>query len=182
MEEKPIRLVAGLGNPGPEYAATRHNIGFMVVDLLVHEAGLAWEKSSKWDAATAKLGDALLVKPASYMNRSGHPLFAIAQFFKIAPPEIFVNGENLGPVTITLPDLADPAYRGQTASLLRGMRFQYTGWLRAQKVVPAASLKVGNNDLIIVNGSAGSTSAVRATQIELKYLWEKSDYLLRTGQ
>jgi PTH1 family peptidyl-tRNA hydrolase len=90
VDEKPIRLVAGLGNPGAEYARTRHNIGFMVVDLLVHEAGLAWEKSSKWDAATAKLGDALLVKPASYMNRSGHPLFAIAQFFKIAPPEIFV--------------------------------------------------------------------------------------------
>jgi PTH1 family peptidyl-tRNA hydrolase len=90
VDEKPIRLVAGLGNPGAEYARTRHNIGFMVVDLLAHEAGLAWEKSSKWDAATAKLGDALLVKPASYMNRSGHPLFAIAQFFKIAPPEIFV--------------------------------------------------------------------------------------------
>jgi PTH1 family peptidyl-tRNA hydrolase len=90
VDEKPIRLVAGLGNPGAEYTHTRHNIGFMVVDLLAHERGLVWEKSSKWDAATAKLGDALLVKPASYMNRSGHPLFAIAQFFKIAPQEIFV--------------------------------------------------------------------------------------------
>jgi len=83
VDEKPIRLVAGLGN-------TRHNIGFMVVDLLAHESALAWEKSSKWDAATAKCGDALLVKPASYMNRSGHPLFAIAQFYKIAPQDIFV--------------------------------------------------------------------------------------------
>ena len=90
MEEKPIRLVAGLGNPGAEYAHTRHNVGFMVADLLAHEGGLAWERSGKWDAATAKLGDALLVKPASYMNRSGHPLFAIAQFFKIAPQEILV--------------------------------------------------------------------------------------------
>jgi PTH1 family peptidyl-tRNA hydrolase len=90
VEEKPIRLVAGLGNPGAEYAYTRHNIGFMVVDLLAHENGLAWEKPSKWDAATAKLGNALLVKPASYMNRSGHPLFAIAQFFKVAPEEILV--------------------------------------------------------------------------------------------
>jgi PTH1 family peptidyl-tRNA hydrolase len=85
-----IRLVAGLGNPGAEYARTRHNIGFMVVDLLAHESGAAWEKSSKWDAATTKFRHALLVKPASYMNRSGHPLFAIAQFFKIAPEEIFV--------------------------------------------------------------------------------------------
>jgi peptidyl-tRNA hydrolase, PTH1 family len=90
VEEKPIRLVAGLGNPGAEYAHTRHNVGFMVADLLAHEGGLAWERSGKWDAATAKFGDALLVKPASYMNRSGHPLFAIAQFFKIAPQEILV--------------------------------------------------------------------------------------------
>jgi PTH1 family peptidyl-tRNA hydrolase len=90
VDEKPIRLVAGLGNPGAEYAHTRHNIGFMIVDLLAHEAGLKWEKSSKADAATAKFGDALLVKPASYMNRSGQPLHAIAQFYKIAPQEILI--------------------------------------------------------------------------------------------
>ena len=90
MNGKAIRLVAGLGNPGAEYAHTRHNIGFMVVDLLAHAAGLVWEKSSKWDAATAKFGDALLVKPASYMNRSGHPLHAIAQFFKITPQETLI--------------------------------------------------------------------------------------------
>ena len=86
----PIRLVAGLGNPGAEYAHTRHNVGFMIVDFLAHKAGLVWEKSSKWDAATTKLGQAMLVKPASYMNRSGQPLHAIAQFFKISPQEILV--------------------------------------------------------------------------------------------
>lgn len=90
MDEKPVRLVAGLGNPGVEYAHTRHNIGFMIVDLLAHEAGVTWEKSSRADAATAKLGNALLVKPASYMNRSGQPLHAIAQFFKISPEQILV--------------------------------------------------------------------------------------------
>ena len=90
MDEKPVRLVAGLGNPGAEYAHTRHNIGFMIVDLLAHEAGVTWEKSSRADAATAKLGNALLVKPASYMNRSGQPLHAIAQFFKISPEQILV--------------------------------------------------------------------------------------------
>jgi len=60
------------------------------------------------------------------------------------------------------------------------MHFQYTGWLRAQKIVPAANLKVGTNDLIIANGSGSEPSAIRATQIQLKYLWDKSDYLLRT--
>jgi hypothetical protein len=98
-----------------------------------------------------------------------------------SPPEVYLNGTDIGPVSLTLPELADPGYRGETEPLIRDMHFQYTGWLRAQKVVPAASLKGGNNDLIIVNGPAGSTSAIRATQIQLKYLWEKSDYLLKTG-
>jgi PTH1 family peptidyl-tRNA hydrolase len=85
-----IRLVAGLGNPGPEYATTRHNIGFMVVDLLAARFGAEWEKSAKWEALSAKCGTALLVKPLSFMNRSGHPLFAIAQFYKIAPANLLV--------------------------------------------------------------------------------------------
>ena len=92
MEEKnpPIRLVAGLGNPGAEYAQTRHNIGFMVLDFLAHEAGLTWEKSSKWDAATAKLGDAFLMKPSSYMNRSGYPIHSVAQFYKVPPEQVLI--------------------------------------------------------------------------------------------
>jgi peptidyl-tRNA hydrolase, PTH1 family len=90
VEESSIRLVAGLGNPGAEYAATRHNIGFMVADQLAAQFGAAWEKSTKWDALLAKCGDVFLVKPMSHMNRSGYPLFAVAQFYKIEPSEIFV--------------------------------------------------------------------------------------------
>ncbi len=85
-----IRLVAGLGNAGPEYAATRHNIGFMVVDQLAAKSGSAWAKSTKWNAVLAKFGDVLLAKPMSHMNRSGYPLLAIAQFYKIDPPELLV--------------------------------------------------------------------------------------------
>ena len=99
-----------------------------------------------------------------------------------APPEVFANGESLGAVTLTLPDLADPAYRGESTSLLRQMRFQYTGWLRAQKLLPASNLKVGNNDLIIVSGPGTPVSAIRATQVQLKYLWDKSDYQLQTNR
>jgi PTH1 family peptidyl-tRNA hydrolase len=90
-----IRLIAGLGNPGPEYAATRHNIGFMVVEQLVAQFGSTWEESPKWDALSAKCGAVLVVKPMSFMNRSGHPLFAIAQFYKIAAAEIIVVLDDL---------------------------------------------------------------------------------------
>ena len=55
VEEPPIRLVAGLGNPGPEYAATRHNIGFMVVDQLAAQFGSAWEKSCKMGGALSEM-------------------------------------------------------------------------------------------------------------------------------
>jgi peptidyl-tRNA hydrolase, PTH1 family len=90
VEEPAIRLVAGLGNPGPEYAATRHNIGFMVIDQLAAQSGSAWEKSSKWEALSAKCGAVLLIKPVSFMNRSGYPLLAVAQFYKIEPQQILV--------------------------------------------------------------------------------------------
>jgi PTH1 family peptidyl-tRNA hydrolase len=90
-----IRLVAGLGNPGLEYAQTRHNIGFMVVDFLAAKFGSRWERSAKWEAVTTKCGDTLLVKPMSFMNRSGSPLLVIAQFYKIAPQEILVVLDDL---------------------------------------------------------------------------------------
>jgi hypothetical protein len=98
-----------------------------------------------------------------------------------APPEVYVNGQNIGPVALTLPDLADPGYRGESEPLTTEMHFSYTGWLRAQKIVPATILKVGANDLVITNGAGTGASAIRATQVQLKYIWDKSDYLLRTG-
>jgi PTH1 family peptidyl-tRNA hydrolase len=85
-----IRLVVGLGNPGAEYTATRHNVGFAVVDRLAAEWGLTWQQSKSWHALWAKGEKAILVKPASYMNRSGEPLQAIAHFYKIAPSETLV--------------------------------------------------------------------------------------------
>jgi peptidyl-tRNA hydrolase, PTH1 family len=90
-----IRLVAGLGNPGPEYAGTRHNIGFMMIDHLAAQLGSNWEKSTKWEALTSKHGHTLLAKPMSFMNRSGYPLVALAQFYKIAAPEILVVLDDL---------------------------------------------------------------------------------------
>jgi PTH1 family peptidyl-tRNA hydrolase len=90
VDETAIRLIAGLGNPGPEHAATRHNIGFMVVDQLAAQFGSSWEKSARWDALSAKCGAVLMIKPLSFMNRSGHPVLAVAQFYKIEPQEMLV--------------------------------------------------------------------------------------------
>jgi peptidyl-tRNA hydrolase, PTH1 family len=97
VEESPpqIRLVAGLGNPGPEYMSTRHNIGFMVADQLAAQFGSTWQKSTKWDALSTKCGDVFLTKPMSYMNRSGYPLLTMAQFYKIEPPEILVMVDDM---------------------------------------------------------------------------------------
>ena len=98
-----------------------------------------------------------------------------------APPEIYVNGQDIGPASLMLPDLADPAYRGEVEALSKEMHFHYTGWLRAQKIVPATMFKVGSNDLVVATGVGNGSSAIRATQIQLKYIWDKSDYLLRAS-
>src|SRR5213595_1432774 len=90
-----IRCVAGLGNPGPEYAGTRHNIGFVVLDHLAAQLKSTWEKSTKWEAFTSRHSELLLAKPISFMNRSGYPLVAIAQFYKFAPSEILVVLDDL---------------------------------------------------------------------------------------
>ena len=97
MEEKTpqVRLIAGLGNPGPEYEHTRHNIGFLVVDRLAAHFESTWKKSTKKDALLAKSGELILVKPMTYMNRSGEPLAELAQFFKIEAREILVVLDDL---------------------------------------------------------------------------------------
>jgi hypothetical protein len=133
---------------------------------------------------TIRIGSTPELGGAFQFALEAQPLLALLTFEVAspridAPPEIYVNGENIGPVALTMPDLGDPAYRGETESLVKQMHFQYTGWLRAQKVVPVSLLKAGMNDLVVVAGSGTSTSAIRATQIQLKYLWDKSDYLLQ---
>jgi peptidyl-tRNA hydrolase, PTH1 family len=95
QEAPQVRLVIGLGNPGAEYNRTRHNVGFEVVDLLASAWGLTWQHSKSWHALWAKGEQAILIKPTSYMNRSGEPLSAVANFYKIAPPEILVVLDDL---------------------------------------------------------------------------------------
>lgn len=90
MPDSRIRLVAGLGNPGPEYAATRHNVGFMALDFFAGDARMHFKSQAKWGAAVARAGEVTLVKPMTFMNRSGEPLAAVADFYKIDPEQILI--------------------------------------------------------------------------------------------
>ncbi len=82
-------LVVGLGNPGKEYAGNRHNVGFMVADLLASRVGAKFGRSKRAhaDVAEGRLGfggpKLILVKPLTYMNLSGAPVVQLAQFFKV---------------------------------------------------------------------------------------------------
>src|SRR6476646_4273702 len=85
-------LVAGLGNPGREYAKTRHNAGWMVVDELARRHGGSWRSKFNGSLAEVRLDDhrvALLV-PETYMNESGRSVAAAASFFKVEPDAILV--------------------------------------------------------------------------------------------
>ena len=70
-----MKVIFGLGNPGPKYVSTRHNIGFMVLDCMAREAALSWHTDDESESIVVRLQqgplDALLVKPQTYMNRSG---------------------------------------------------------------------------------------------------------------
>ena len=91
----PIRLVAGLGNPGREYARTRHNAGFWFADALAGKLAAAFAPESKFSADVAKAGGVRIVKPATFMNLSGRAVAAVARFFAIAPEEILVVHDEL---------------------------------------------------------------------------------------
>ena len=86
-------LIVGLGNPGPDYAFNRHNAGFMAVDRLAERHGFSdWKKKGAALISEGRLGTekVLLVKPQSYMNKSGLPVAELARFYKIPANDIFV--------------------------------------------------------------------------------------------
>jgi PTH1 family peptidyl-tRNA hydrolase len=85
-------LVAGLGNPGREYADTRHNIGFMVADELARRHGGSWRAKFSGDLAEMRLDGLRLavLKPQTYMNESGRSVGAAVRFFKVDPEVLLV--------------------------------------------------------------------------------------------
>jgi peptidyl-tRNA hydrolase, PTH1 family len=90
-----ISLVAALGNPGREYADTRHNFGWVLIDAFADRLGLSWRYQSQFEADVARWDrpgqpTCFLAKPLTYMNESGRSLAALARFYKIAPSDVVV--------------------------------------------------------------------------------------------
>ena len=94
-----LRLIVGLGNPGPEHAKTRHNAGFWLVDALAEQAGARFGLESKLFGETAKAtlaGQSLwLLKPATFMNLSGKSVAAALRYWKIEPEQMLVAHDEL---------------------------------------------------------------------------------------
>ncbi len=95
----PLRIVVGLGNPGPEHQSTRHNAGFWFVDLLARRHGGEFRDYRKFSGETARIAidghDIILLKPTTYMNRSGLSVRQLSEFYKIAPEDILVVYDEL---------------------------------------------------------------------------------------
>jgi PTH1 family peptidyl-tRNA hydrolase len=94
-----IQLFVGLGNPGAQYAATRHNAGFWWIDIIAEEIGCKLLHESKFfgDAGRLKANanEAWLLKPATFMNKSGRAVAALANFYKIPPEAILIIHDEL---------------------------------------------------------------------------------------
>lgn len=94
-------LVVGLGNPGPEYAKNRHNVGFLIADVLAGRVGARFSRARRAvaEVAEARLGYGgprlVLVKPMTYMNLSGGPVAGLAQFYKVPIGQIVAVHDEL---------------------------------------------------------------------------------------
>jgi peptidyl-tRNA hydrolase, PTH1 family len=99
MSALPLKLIVGLGNPGPEYAQTRHNAGFVFVDELAarHGGKFRSELRHKGELARIRIGaeDLWLLKPMSFMNNSGAAVHSVATFYKVPPDSILVAHDEL---------------------------------------------------------------------------------------
>jgi peptidyl-tRNA hydrolase, PTH1 family len=95
----PLRLIVGLGNPGTDYEQTRHNAGFWFVDAIAQSLGASFQKDNKFFGWIAKArgphGDIWLLKPSTYMNRSGQSVRAVSNFYKLALNDLLVVHDEL---------------------------------------------------------------------------------------
>ncbi|WP_200799715.1 aminoacyl-tRNA hydrolase [Olsenella urininfantis] len=140
---KDIRLVCGLGNPGPEYAKTRHNAGFATVDVLAERLGISyWKSEAGCDVARSRRvcagepREIVLAKPQSYMNTSGGPISKLVRQLRLSPQEVLVVHDEV--------DLA----QGQ-------VRAKFGGGLNAHNGLRSIADKLGTRDFARVRFGIG---------------------------
>ncbi|MEQ1852192.1 MAG: hypothetical protein ABMA01_11435, partial [Chthoniobacteraceae bacterium] len=114
---------------------------------------------------------------------AGQPLAALVTFEVLnadllSPPVVTVNSGQPGFASVLWPDLADPGFRGELRRQESGMRFQYTGWVRAQYVIPGNLLHSGSNQITVSLSEHSGPIAVRNVELQLKHNWKHLDYLL----
>ena len=90
-----MKLIVGLGNPGLKYRNTRHNLGFMVVDSFAKNWGLSWRYSPDWIASWAKTEEFVIIKPSTFMNKSGEAVKGVLNFFKINLRDLLVIHDDI---------------------------------------------------------------------------------------
>lgn len=99
MAGLPLNIIVGLGNPGPEHQLTRHNAGFWFVDLLARRHGGEFRDYRKYSGETARVTvggqELILLKPTTYMNRSGMSIRQLAEFYKMPADQILVAHDEL---------------------------------------------------------------------------------------
>lgn len=99
MAERALIGLIGLGNPGPDYAQTRHNAGFWLAERLVDRARGSFHAESKFFGQLARVSlagvDVLVLKPGTWMNRSGQAVSALAQFYKLLPENLLIAHDDL---------------------------------------------------------------------------------------
>ena len=163
----PLRLIVGLGNPGREYAATRHNAGAWFVDALGRRLDLSFRAETKFHAMVAG-SEPRLALPQTFMNRSGLAVAALARFYRVAPAEILVAHDELdmkpGAVKLKhgggfaghngLKDIAEVLGTGEFWRVRIGIGHPRDGTLSEQEVAdfvlhpPAAEERVAIDDAI----------------------------------
>ena len=139
------RLVVGLGNPGKDYAGTRHNVGFEVLGGLAAAAGLVFQREKKWQAEVCRTAEGLLLlKPQTYMNLSGRAVAAAARFYKIPAEKVLVVYD----------DVALP---------LGQQRFRMTGGSGGHNGIQSLIIELGSRDFPRLKIGIGGVPGSRLT-------------------
>lgn len=166
----PLKLVLGLGNPGAEYQATRHNAGFWLLDQLAARAAAQFSAKRKFCAEVAAAPPLYLFKPQTFMNLSGETALAALQFYRAAPDELLVVHDevDLPPGTVKLKQGGGDAGHRGLADISRRLGSGY--WrLRLGIGKPAAG---GVHDYVLRQPSPGELQQIQTAIARTLALWD----------